>query len=118
MMRIKKIGDWRGESVFCLGPGHFRRTPYRGLQALILAGWRNKANFRDMESDDGMDVGLKAEFSKDPSEKTEKSTVNSGRELSDEEFVFEMERKTRLLGEELSSEELQRYEQIMRKEKM
>jgi len=119
-MKIKKWNDWRYEDIFFVsGCGHFHRTPFRLLQKLILAGWQNKANFKDLDNDDGMDIDLKMEFSRARDEKTVEHTDarnNSRKELSDEDFVFEMEKKTRFFGRSMTPEELKRYQTI--KEKM
>jgi len=117
-MRIRAKGDWRGEGVFCIGPGHFKRSPYSLLQRLILAGWRNKANFRNTDDDIGMDVSLKLELSSLESEKRKNSRTSStaGRkeeELDDDEFIEMMERKMRFYGKPLSAEEAERYGRLM-----
>jgi len=118
-MKVKKWNDWRSEDISCVGNcGHFKRSPYRLLQRLILAGWENKANFRNMDDDSGMDRGLKIEFYRiTHDEKTEQNDTknNNRKELSDEEFIFQMEKKTRFYGRRMTPEELKRYQTIKEK---
>jgi len=118
-MKVKKWNDWKSEGICSIGPGHFHRSKYPLLQKLILAGWEGKANFRNIDDDDGMDIDLKMEFSRARDEKTvehiEDNTSTVVNE-SDEEFLYRMEKKTRFYGRRMTPEELKRYQTI--KEKM